>query len=446
MRENLSLIPFRFYSFKMKHSNAPTNRLGLIAILCLSLSAGGVGLGQAPEAGPWPQWRGPTSDNHASGDVSLPRHWDLRTGEGVAWKTKLPGRGHSTPIFVSDAIFLTTADEDAGTQSVVELDARSGKLRQEIVLHRGTLPPRIHPNNSHASPSMAYDGERLFASFHTDDAIVVTALSTDGSQLWQTRVCEFKPSSFQFGYGASPIIEDNVVIVAAEYDGKDSGIYALDRTSGKQVWKIARPQNLNFASPIVTTIAGSRQLLIAGAETFSAYDPLKGRLIWQVPTTTEAICGTVVWDDRHVMVSGGNPDAGTWCVAADGTERLMWSNRVMCYEQSLLAIKNYLFAVADNGVAYCWRTHDGKEMWKMRLFGGGISASPLLADGHVVVATQRGEVFLYSAFPDRFESVAKIQTGDSIFATPVAIENRLYVRTGINESGRRQEYLIAIGP
>ena len=393
----------------------------------------------------WHQWRGPSSNNHAGDGVGLPRKWNLSTGEGIAWKTKLPGRGHSTPIFTPVGIFLTTADAEAGTQSVLKLDSETGELLDEFVLHRGTIPRRIHPNNSHASPSMAYDGERLYASFYTDDSITVTALSEDGRRQWRRRVCEFKPASFQFGYGASPIIEDDVVIVAAEYDGKDSGIYALDRSTGKQRWKIARPANLNFASPIVATISGRRELLIAGADTFCGYDPASGRLIWQVDTTTEAICGTVVWDGRRALVSGGNPLAGTWCVSAGGRHELMWSNRVMCYEQSLLAIKNHVFAVADSGVAYCWRTQDGKEMWKQRLFGGGISASPLLADGHVVVASERGQVFIFLATPDRFEPIAEIKTGDSIFATPLAIGDRLYIRTGVNESGRRQEYLVAIG-
>lgn len=396
-------------------------------------------------AGHWHQWRGPTSDNHAADNVSLPRKWDLATGEAIAWKTKLPGRGHSTPIFTRDGIFLTTADSDAGTQSVLRLDSLTGRIQDEYVLHRGTLPSRIHPKNSHASPSMAFDGERYFASFYTDDSIVLTALSSDGNQLWQAKVSAFKPSVFKFGYGASPIIEDDVVIVAAEYDGKDSGIYALDRKTGKHVWKIARPSNLNFSSPIVATIAGSRQLLIAGADTFSSYDPTTGHLRWQVDTTTEAICGTVVWDNRQVMISGGNPVSGTWCVSADGRGKLKWSNRVMCYEQSLLAIKNYVFAVADSGVAYCWQTRDGTETWKKRLFAGGVSASPLLADGQLVVASERGKIVLLKASPDRFELIAEIQTGNSIFATPIAIGNRLYVRTGVNESGGHQEYLIAIG-
>lgn len=393
----------------------------------------------------WHQWRGPTSDNHAASDVTLPHRWNLDTGEGIIWKTKLPGRGHSTPIFTPDGVFLTTADSQAGTQSVLKLNRETGELQNEFILHRGTLPQRIHPNNSHASPSMAYDGEHYFALFYTDDSIVLTSLSPDGRIHWQKRVCEFKPDSFRFGYGASPILEEDLVIVAAEYDGKDSGIYALDRKSGKQIWKIPRPSNLNFSSAIVATIAGTRQMLIAGAERFCGYDPLSGRKLWEAETTTEAICGTVVWDDRRVMISGGNPQAGTWCVTADGMEKLVWSNRVMCYEQSLLAIKNYCFAVADSGVAYCWRNQDGKEMWKRRLFGGGISASPLLADNQVVVASERGTIFIFAAFPDRFEPIAEIQTGDSIFATPIAIGNRLYVRTGVREGAGRQEYLIAIG-
>jgi outer membrane protein assembly factor BamB len=315
----------------------------------------------------------------------------------------------------------------------------------EWTLHRGTLPRRIHRNNSHASPSMAFDGERLFASFYTDDSIVVTALSPDGREKWETRVCAFQPSSFEFGYGASPIVEDDLVIVAAEYDGQDSGIYALDRSTGRQVWKIPRPQNLNFASPIIATIAGQRQLMIAGADQFASYDPRTGKELWATNTTTEAICGTVVWDERYAMVSGGNPVSGTWCVSADGRERLIWEKPVMCYEQSLLAIKNYVFAVSDAGVMYCWRTHDGKRMWRERLLSGGISASPLLVDDHLVVASETGDVFVVKASPDRFSLRYQANAGDSIFASPVAIGDRLFLRVGVSEAQGRQEYVIAVG-
>ena len=393
----------------------------------------------------WTSWRGAEGKNHAAAGTSVPLRWNLATGENVLWKAKIPGRGHSTPLVIDEGIFLTTAGVNEQTQSMIKIDATSGRLIDNWVIHRGTQVERIHPHNSHASPTAAFDGENLFVVFHTDDSIAVTAMTTDGQVLWQRRVCEFRPSRFQFGYGASPLIENQLLIVAAEYDGRDSGLYALDTRDGRQVWKVARPENLNFATPIAATIAGQRQILLAGAEMVTSYDPQTGQLLWKVDASTEAICSTVVWDGRYVITSGGNPESGTWCVSGDGSQKVIWQNPFKCYEQSLLAIDHYVFAVTDNGIAYCWRTSDGKEMWKQRLFGGGISASPLLVDDRIYVADESGTVYVLNASPDRFNLLAENPTGDSIFATPVAVNDRLYIRTGIATGTDRQEYLVAIG-
>jgi outer membrane protein assembly factor BamB len=346
---------------------------------------------------------------------------------------------------IGDAIFLTTSEVKDESQSLVKFDRDTGQLVDRWVIHRGTLPARIHPNNSHASPTPAFDGENLLVAFHTDDAIWVTSITLDGRENWKKRVADFEPHTFQFGYGASPLIEDDLVIIAAEYNGADSGLYALDLRTGKEIWKVARPSNLNFTSPIAATIAGQRQVMLAGADTIAAYDPRTGKQFWSIQSSTEAICGTIVWDGRRVLISGGNPRPGTWCVQGDGTEVALWDNRVKCYEQSLLTIKNYVFAAADNGVAYCWNTRDGAEMWKKRLFSGAIDASPLLANDRVYIATQSGKVYVVAASPHRFELLAENQSGNSIFATPVAIDDRIYLRTGVSQGGNRQEFLVAIG-
>ncbi len=393
----------------------------------------------------WPCWRGSAGDNHAAADTDAPLRWDLDSGHNIVWKTPLPGRGHSTPIVIDETIFLTTSDPEQQTQSLLKFNRTSGRLIDQWVLHRGTLPQRIHPNNSHASPTPAYDGEKLFVVFHTDDAIWLTAMTTAGREVWKKKVCDFRPSIFQFGYGASPLIEDDMVIIAGEYDGPDSGLYALDRSTGKQVWKVPRPSNLNFASPIAATIAGQRQILLAGAEMIAAYDPPTGRQLWSVDASTEAICGTVVWDGRQVLVSGGNPDNGTWCVTGDGSEKLLWQNPIMCYEQSLLADKGYVYAIGDNGVAYCWRSHDGVEMWKKRLFGGRVSASPLLVGDRLYFTSESGTVYVVAATPDRFDLLSTNPSGNSIFASPVAVDDRLYLRSGVGTGRQRQEYLVSIG-
>ncbi len=393
----------------------------------------------------WPQWRGSDGNNHAAEGTEIPLRWNLERNENVRWKAKLPGRGHSTPIVVGDGIYMTSADNESQEQTLIKVQRDTGLVVDRWVLHTGTLPSRIHRNNSHASPSPAFDGENIYVSFYTDDAIWVTAVTPGGRILWKRKVSEFKPTMFQFGYGASPIIEDGLVIVAAEYDGKDSGLYAINARTGKRVWKVDRPVNLNFATPIVATIASQRQVLLSGGKMITAYDPQTGKLLWKVDSSTEAICGTTVWDDRRILISGGNPIAGTWCVSGDGSERLLWEKRVKCYEQSLLTIKNYVFAVSDSGVVHCWRTQDGKEMWKKRLFSGRISASPLLVDNRIYIANEEGVVYVIAATPERFDMLAENPSGGSIFASPVAVDNRLYIRTGIGEEENRQEYLVAIG-
>lgn len=413
-------------------------------LLCLLTLMNGL-IDHACQGEEWRTWRGPTGNNHASPKTDAPLSWDLKSGHNIAWKTAIPGRGHSTPIFVNDWIFLTTAEKETQTQSVLKIEKESGKLLDQWMIHQGTLPNRIHPNNSHASPTPVSDGTHLYVCFYTDNAIWATALTFDGQILWKKRVGTYKPAAFQFGYGASPLIEEDLLIVAAEFDGAESGLYGLALHNGEQVWKLRRPENLNFATPIVASIAGQRQLLLAGSNELTSYDPLKGTVRWKADVGTEAICGTVAWDDRRILFSGGNPIAGTWCVNGDGKASLLWENNVMCYEQSLLTIKNHVFAIADNGVAHCWRTLDGVSMWKQRLFGGGVSASPLLVKDRIYIATQSGTIYVIAASPERFDLLSENPSGQSIFASPVALEDRLYFRTGLGFGSERQEFLVASG-
>lgn len=392
----------------------------------------------------WHVWRGRDGNNHAAATANVPESWNLATGENVRWKTEIPGRGHSTPIVVDNAIFLTTAELESETQSLVKFDRASGKRLDQWVVHRGGLPANIHSNNSHASPTPAFDGEHIIVTFHTSDAIVATAMTTDGEQVWQTRVSSFRPNQFEFGYGASPLVVDDHVMIAAEYDGAESGLYALDRKTGKEVWKTRRPVNLNFATPIAIEIHGRTSVVLAGADLVAGYDPVTGKEQWSVSASTEAMCGTAVWKDNRIIVSGGNPQSGTWCISPDAAN-VVWQNRVMCYEQSPIVVGDFVYAVADNGVAYCWQIDDGKEMWRNRLFAGRISASPLLVQGQLMIAAEDGMMFVVPANPNRFDVLHENPTGDSIFASPVAVDDVLLVRTGVREAGTRQEYLVAIG-
>jgi outer membrane protein assembly factor BamB len=235
----------------------------------------------------------------------------------------------------------------------------------------------------------------------------------------------------------------SLVLISADYEG-GGWLAALDAKSGATKWKIARSKKLSFSSPVVANVGGRERLLISGTEQVASYDPNTGRQLWSTPATTMATCGTMVWDGDLVFASGGYPKSETVCLRADNGQ-LVWRNDQKCYEQSMLAVDGYVYAVTDRGIAYCWRGRDGKEMWSSRLQGGAVSASPTLANGNIYLANERGTIYVFKAQPTRFELVARNQLGDEAFATPAICDNRIYMRVASNANGSRQETLYCIG-
>ena len=182
------------------------------------------------QAQDWPQWRGPTGDNHAATGVTAPVAWNENSN--LAWTVPVPGRGHSSPTVIGDRIYLTTADKQNETQSLLIYNRQTGEKIAEKVAHQGGLNAKMHSNNTFASPTVASDGQRVFALFHNNGAVWVTAFDLEGNRLWQQRALGFEPQRFQFGFGSSPVVVDSSVVVASEYDGDESGIVALDAATG----------------------------------------------------------------------------------------------------------------------------------------------------------------------------------------------------------------------
>src|ERR1041384_7099907 len=104
----------------------------------------------------WPAWRGPTRDGVAAPGQNPPIHWTET--ENIAWKTAVPGRGHSSPTIVGNQIFLATADESRGSQSVLCFDRANGKLVWQKEVHAQGADPGHHNNSTAASSTVACDG------------------------------------------------------------------------------------------------------------------------------------------------------------------------------------------------------------------------------------------------------------------------------------------------
>ena len=407
----------------------------IIFFACLIISASPYSNLSAED---WPVWRGPNKNGIAAGEQSPPLKWDENTN--VVWKTEIPGMGHCSPVIVGNKIFLSTAENTKQSQSVICVDRETGKSLWNTTVNDKGLEPKIHTSNTHASATIATANNLLFVVFNNQKSIQLAALDFDGNVLWNKNIGSYHPK-FPFGYGSSPCIYEDLVIVLSDYP-KDGFIAAFNQKTGKKVWQMKRGETSSFATPIVAKIDGKDHLLVSGTDVRS-YDPKTGKQNWLVEGPWKVTCGTPVWEGNTIFVGGGYP-AGA-CIAVSASDgNIIWNNPAKSYEQSLLVHDGYVYCHSDSGVAYCWRASDGKEMWKQRATGKGVSVSPILVGNNIFMTSEKGETAVIAANPDEFEQIGKNKLGGSAYATPAFVDNKMYTRVGAKK-GTEPQYLYCIG-
>ena len=294
-----------------------------------------------------------------------------------------------------------------------------------------------HKKNSHASSTPACDGQFDYVASSVNGALWVTAVDFAGRIEWRH---EAGPYSSEWGYGSSVAIHKSVVIVSADNRGNtvdrlmgSSWLAAIDRRTGEIVWRVKRVEGDSFGSPIVAHVAGRDQLLLAGKETITSYDPVTGDIVWKCRWESKRTANTVALDDLHVFASTRQPQGEILCIRADGegdvtATHVVWrEKKSACDVPSPCVYEGRLYVLGDDGVLTCLNASDGKMTWKRRL-GGNVSSSPLIAGEHLYCCNEDGQTFVVN-LAGRGEIVAENSLGHGILASPIVSRDRLYIRT-----------------
>jgi outer membrane protein assembly factor BamB len=261
------------------------------ALLIISIAA------SASLAEDWPQFRGPNGTG-VSTTTGLPITFG--PAKNVIWKTELPP-GHSSPVLTRDRVFVTahTKEKDVYKLQVIALDRATGKVvwqRDVPRTHKG----RLENVNGPASPTPVTDGSNVFVFFQEFGLI---SFDSRGRERWRL---EFGPFNMFYGFGASPMLVDDKVILPVDQDSPTSYLIAVDKNSGRIKWKVERPGVISgYSTPIVyQPPTGSKQIVIPESFQLSAYSIEDGTRVWWVRGLACEMKSIASHDAEYLYVNG----------------------------------------------------------------------------------------------------------------------------------------------
>jgi outer membrane protein assembly factor BamB len=409
----------------------------------------------------WPQWRGPAGQG-ISTEKNLPTSWTAT--KNIKWKTPIEGLGHSSPIVWGKKIFLTTALDgevipgrtpgvthkmadgsdfvhpDAlgadrrHTFKVICLDRESGKVLWQRVAYEGPVHDSRHKRASFASSTPATDGKYVFAFFGTEG---LYAYDFNGKLLWKQDLGKLGTASV--GYGVSPILYGNLVIMQCDESGMNSFIAAFDKKSGKQVWRVPRKVDVTWSTPVLVQAGKRTELVASAAEAIISYDPLTGKELWRHKGLESNAVPTPVVSNDLVVLTSGAPNKIALAIRAGGngdvtgTSHLVWSyNKGTAYVPSPILYGEYLYLMAGNGSLTCLEAKTGKMVYEGARVPRAIpfTASPVAFEDKVLITSDEGETFVVKAGP-KHEIIGTNSVGEAVFASPAIADGKIFIR-GVN--------------
>ena len=402
----------------------------------------------------WPQWRGPGGAGIAEGTFK-----DAWTPETVAWKVPIPGAGHSSPVVSNGRIYLTTAVEGEPLPGhkapvhlgfdlkpgyvnpdsccidrtyalkVIALDGASGDLLWERTAFDGAMYDDRHRKNTYASSTIATDGEWLYAYF---ESAGLYAYDTNGNLKWKVDFGGLAKAGM--GPGMSPLIYGDLLIVQNDLEmGEGSHILALDRRTGKQIWKTERAHRRSWATPIIVKANGRDELIASGAESVIAYDPKTGAELWRTDGVRSHPIPSVVQGHGLLFATAGSGAKVALAIRPGDvaqTERIAWKyNKGTAYVASPILYGDYLYLISDAGLMTCLDAKTGEVKYQ----GGRppvpatFRASPVAFDGKLLITSEDGDTFVIKSGPAH-EVIRTNSVGEPVWASPALANGTIYIR------------------
>ena len=334
----------------------------------------------------WPQWRGPLRDGVWREDGVLERF--PPEGPPVRWRTPI-GAGFSGPAVAGGRVFLMdrAVDESASADVKTQWNYRDKTKGQERVLCLDEATGKVlwkhaypceyetaYGSGPRATPTVC--GERVYTVGAMGDLLCLD--SATGRVVWQKNfVRDYGAEVPLYGFASPPLVDGDRLIVMV--GGEGQVVMALDRHTGRELWKAGTASEPGYCAPLIRTLAGRRQLVIWHGDGLVGLEPESGKELWSVrhPTrvgmaiSTPAIVGNrlaVSSQYEGVLMLEFQPDAVEptvlWTASASSAPERQWKKAGFNTTMStVLLLDDHVYGVSLYGETCCLNGDNGQRVW-----------------------------------------------------------------------------------
>ena len=372
----------------------------------------------------WPQWRGPDRSG-VSRETGLLKQWP-RSGPALVWSASQIGAGFGSIAVRADRVFVQGMK---GRQSVVSsLDRATGKLVWSTALG----PSGSNDRGSGPRGTPTVDGDRAYVL--TENGDLASLQVADGKIVWRRNILqEFRGRNINWLISESPLVDGGLVIVTP--GGRNAGMAALDKASGKTVWTSKElSDGAGYSSPVVADVQGVRTIMTLTSEAGVGVRAKDGKLMWRhgnVANGTANITTPVYADGKVFYTSAYGTGAALLGLRAAGEEvraqEIYFTSSMQNHHGGVVLVGGYLYGFT-NSILTCLEFTTGRVMWRDRSVGKG---SVAYADGHLYILSENNVVGLAEASPTGYREKGRFSVADQgwpSWAHPVVSGGRLYIR------------------
>jgi len=368
------------------------------------------------------EFLGPGRRNAIEG-IGLSRNWGGAQPRKL-WRQPI-GVGWSSFAIVGP--WAVTQEQRGSDELVVCYEVETGRARWAHVHPHTRFSEWQGGDGPRATPTIF--GGRVYAMGAT--GVLDCLDGATGNTNWSRNVLDDTGSrNLEFGKSCSPLIVDDLVVVTAGRGGPS--LVAYHRDTGELAWKGGQ-ETPGYASPLLATLAGARQILTVNSASVASHDAKDGRLLWRYdwPGYLPKNVDPVPLDGDRVLISAGY-GLGTTLLkvtsSAGGAMSVseLWTSRRLKPKFANVAIRGDCVFGLDDGILTCLDLATGKRLWRGEEYGFG---EVLLVDDLLLVQAENGDVALVEAIPQAFHELARFSAIEGkTWTNPALAGHRLLVR------------------